>query len=158
MHFHTSHLKTEPFYQKWPLQGTLGTLAGVLRTLFWTLLPSEGEIVEAIEFSDLVLVHFHTPNLNLGQREPKFWPSNLCCSAIANMGQSIFTQLAFKGLRCDRSWIQGRLQNRGAFPRKICKIQPKILLLARFLGKKMKRVGSGKRSSEAGKWGSVERS
>ena len=52
VHFHTSHLKTEPFYQKWPLQGTLGTLAGVLPMLFWTLLPSEGEIVEAIEFSD----------------------------------------------------------------------------------------------------------
>ena len=49
----------------------LKTPAGVLRTLFRTLLPSDGDIVEAIEFSNLVLGHFHSPNFNFGQREPK---------------------------------------------------------------------------------------
>ena len=65
------------------MQGTLGTLAGVLRTLFWTLLPSEGDKVEAIGFSNLVLGHFHTPNFNFGQREPKLLAFQLvllsCC-------------------------------------------------------------------------------
>ena len=34
-------------------------------------MPSEGEIVEAIEFSDLVLVHFHTPNLSIRAKGTK---------------------------------------------------------------------------------------
>ena len=59
------------------------TLAGVLPMLFWALLASEGEIVEAIEFGNLVLVPFHTPYFNFGQREPKLLAFQLallsCC-------------------------------------------------------------------------------
>ena len=36
----------------------------------------------------------------------------------------------------------------GAFPKKICKIQPKSLLLASFPGKKVRWVGPRKRISE----------
>ena len=67
----------------------------ILRTLFWTLLPPEGDKVEAIGFRNLVLGHFHTPNFNFGQRNQSCWPSNLCCSAAAYMALSIFTQYAF---------------------------------------------------------------
>ena len=41
----------------------------------------------------------------------------------------------------------------GAFPKKICKIQPKSLLLASFPGKK---VSPRKRLSEGWKWGTIE--
>ena len=68
----------------------LVTLAGVLPMLFWTLLPSEGEIVEAIEFSDLVLVHFHTPNLSLGQREPKLLAFQLVLLSYCQYGPEHF--------------------------------------------------------------------
>ena len=134
------------------------TLNGFPNTVFGHCHVLRGKQTALLNSATFFLCTFipHTSILCKGNQS--CWPFNLCCSATANMGQSIFTQLAFKGLRCDRSWIQGRLRNRGAFPRKICKIQPKILLLARFLGKKMKRVCSGKCSSEAGQWGSVERS
>ena len=58
-------------FTKSDLRRVLGTLAGVLPMLFWALLASEGEIVDAIEFSNLVLVPFHTPYFNFGQRKPK---------------------------------------------------------------------------------------
>ena len=93
----------------------------------------------------------------LGKGNQSCWPSNLCCSAAAYMALSIFTQYAFKGHRCDRSWIQRHLRNWGAFPKKICKIQPKSLLPASFPGKKVRWVGPGKRSSEGGKWRLVKR-
>ena len=44
----------------------------------------------------------------------------------------------------------------GAFPKKICKIQPKRLLPASFPGKKVTWVGPEKRLSEGGKWGLVK--
>ena len=68
-----------------------------------------------------------------------------------------FTQHVFKGHRSDRSWIQRHLRNWGAFPKKICKIQPKRLLPASFPGKKVTWVGPEKRLSEGGKWGLVKR-
>ena len=81
----------------------------------------------------------------------------ICIAQLLPMGLSIFTQHAFKGHRRDRSWIQRRLRNWGAFLKKICKIQTKSLLPASFPGKKVRWVGPGKRPSEGGKWCLVKR-
>ena len=123
---------------------------------FWTLSCPERETDRAIEFSNLFLCTFIPHTSILGKGNQSCWPFNLCCSATANMGLSIFTQREFRGRRCDRFWIQGHLRNRGAFPKKICKIWPKSLLPASFPGKKVRQVVSVKRLSEGGKWGLVE--
>ena len=120
---------------------------------FWTLSCPERETDLAIEFRDLDLVH-----LNIGQTKQNLLFFQFALLSCSQKGRSVFTQRTFKGRRCDRSWIRKRLRNRGTFPKKICEIQPKSLLLASFPGKKVRRVGPGKRLSEGGKWGLVERS
>ena len=149
-------LHYEPISQIWPSLGTFGTLAGVPEDLCWTLSPLESEKHLAIGFSDLDLVHFHTPHLNIGQTKQNLLFFQFALLSCSQNGRSVFTQHAFKGRRCNRSWIRKRLRNRGAFPKKICKIQPKSLLLASFPGKKVRRVGPGKPLSEGGKWGLVK--
>ena len=129
------------------------TLLRVRMTFFWTLLGSESEMDMTIGLSNPNLVHFDTPNLNIGQREPNMLFFQNALLRSSQNGLSIFTQRAFKGRRCDRSWIRKRLQNQGAFLKKICKIQPKSLLPARFPGKKVRWVGPRKRPSKGGKQG-----
>ena len=119
--------------------------------IFQTLSGSESEMDMTIGLSNPNLVHFDTPHLNIGQREPNMlFFQNALLSSSQN-GLSVFTQRAFKGRRCNRSWIRKRLQNRGAFPKKICKIQPKSLLPAHFPGKKVRWVCPRKHPSKGGK-------
>ena len=126
-------------------------------SVFWTQSGPERETDLAIGFSDLDLVHFHTPHLNNGQTKQNLLFFQFALLRCSQNGPSVFTQRTFKGRRCDRSQIRKRLRNRGASPKKICKIQPKSLLPASFPGKKVKWVGPGKRPSEGGKWCSVKR-
>ena len=59
-------------------------------------MPSEGEIVKAIEFSNLVLVHFHTPHFNFGQREPKLLAVQIAWLSYSQSNLSVFTQRTFE--------------------------------------------------------------
>ena len=129
------------------------TLAGVPSNVFWTLSGPESEMDITIGLSNTNLVHFDTPHLNIGQREPNMlFFQNALLSSSQN-GLNVFTQGAFQGRRCNQSWIRKRLQNQGAFSKKICKIQPKSLLPDRFQDKKVRWVGHRIRPSEGGKWG-----
>ena len=132
------------------------TLDGGPVNRFWTLSCPERETDHAIGFGDLNLVHFHTPHLTIRQREPKLLASQFALLSSSQDSLRDFTRRAFKGCRSYGSWIQMLLQNWGAFPKKICKIQPKSLLPASFPGKKVGRVGPVKCLSEGGKWGLVE--
>ena len=132
------------------------TLDGGPVNRFWTLSCPERETDHAIGFGDLNLVHFHTPHLTIRQREPKLLASQFALLSSSQDSLRDFTRRSFKGRKCNQSWIQRHLRNRGAFPKKICKIQPKSLLPASFPGKKVRWVGPVKRLSEGGKRGLVE--
>ena len=68
---------------------------------FWTLSCPEREIDLTIGLGDLNLVHFHTPHLNIGQREPKLLILQFALLSSSQNDQSVFTRRAFKGRRLD---------------------------------------------------------
>ena len=98
----------------------------------------KGEVGEAIDFSNLVLLRFHTPFLNFG---PKLLASQFVWISYSQSNLSVFTQRTFKGCRCALG--SKGAYGMGGFPEKKCKIWPKRLLLASYQGKKVNQAGPG---------------
>ena len=81
----------------------------------------------------------------------------MCGSATAKATSVFSLNVRLKAVDVTDLGSKGAYRIGGLSQKKICKIQSKSLLLASFPGKKVRWVGSGKRLSEGGKWGSVER-
>ena len=93
--------------------------------LFWTLLPSEGEIDEAIEFSNLDLVYFHTPHLNIGQREPKLLAFQFLFSPAAKVAQAFLLNARLEAVGATDLGSKGAYEMGGLSRKKYVKFSQK---------------------------------